>query len=93
MKLFEIEDKEEIFDEYLDTRKFYSFEGEKGVSSLEQVVTDIGYRGDNFRFGDPISSFLCDNPGCIEAIMEWIKDNLSSEQTELLKNFIEREKE
>lgn len=45
MKLFEIEDKEEIFDEYLDTKKFYSFEGEKGVSSLEQVVTDIGYRG------------------------------------------------
>lgn len=34
-----------------------------------------------------------DNPGCIEVIMEWIKDNLSSEQTELLKNFIEMEKE
>jgi hypothetical protein len=78
-------DAQEIMEEYYEAKDFSCcFEGERGVAQLETLVKDLGYTGDNFKYGDPISSFLSDNSGCIEAIIEWIKDNLRDEQMENL---------
>jgi len=65
---------------YLDANKFYHFEGDRGVERLETVLKDVcGYGHWN-----TLHNFLADNPGAIEAIVQWIgeqrvpewKDNL-----------------
>ena len=71
---------DEVMEAYLESKGFHQFEGERGVQRLEEVVTDLGYKEDGFKYGDPISSFLADNPGCIDAIIDWIIDNLTEEQ-------------
>ena len=47
------------------------FEGERGVRNLKNIITTIGYSG----YGGVLDNFLADNSGCIEAIIEWIKEN------------------
>lgn len=76
----------EVMEEYLDAKEFYSFEGERGVNRLEELAEDLGYKGDGFKYGSPIESLLMDNPGCIETIIEWIRDNLTEEQMENLQS-------
>jgi hypothetical protein len=49
-------------------------EGDPGVENLEKLVQTLGYDGHGFRFGTPIEAFLSDNPGCIEAILNWISE-------------------
>jgi hypothetical protein len=49
-------------------------EGDPGVENLEKLVQTLGYDGHIFRFGTPIEAFLSDNPGCIEAIVNWISE-------------------
>ena len=46
----------------------YRWEGDSGVRNFEQLTKDIGY-------DQGIEHFLADNPGAIEALLEWIADN------------------
>jgi hypothetical protein len=82
---------DEVMEAYLESKGFNQFEGERGVQRLEEVVKDLGYKEDGFKYGDPISSFLVDNPGCIEAIILWIEDNLTNEQIENLRKIMDKE--
>lgn len=61
----------DMFDDYVSTMRF---EGERGVENLEKVCTTLGYPETGYRYGSPIESFLADNPGCIEAMLEWISE-------------------
>lgn len=79
-KIIEEPDKWEVLEAYLEAKGFNQFEGERGVQRLEELVKDLGYKEDGFKYGDPISSFLIDNPGCIDEIIDWIGDNLTEEQ-------------
>jgi hypothetical protein len=82
----EEKDAHEIIGDYMDAKVFSCcFEGDRGVEQLETLVRDLGYTGGGWKYGDPIEAFLSDNSGCIEAIIEWITDNLSGEQMESLK--------
>ena len=58
-------------DQYIDQEELWSLEGERGVRNLKNVLTTIGYDG----YGGVLDNFLADNSGCIDAIIEWIKDN------------------
>lgn len=90
-----IED-EELLDKYIDENDLYRNEGDRGMENLEKIVGVLGYTGTGFRFGNPIEQFLSDNPGAIEAIMqfigEWVPrnkewaDSLRSELKSDLKN-------
>lgn len=69
---------------YLDTNKMYHFEGEPGVAKMEKVMKDVcGYAG---QWGGTMQEFFADNPGAIQAVIEWIgnvrvtewKDNLEA---------------
>lgn len=69
---------------YMDDNKMYSFEGESGVRRVERLMSQVcGY--DN-NFGSVLHNFFADNPGAIEAVIDWIgkqkviewKDNLES---------------
>lgn len=56
----------EKFDQYIDD-EMHCFEGHRGVINLEKVVSSLG--GYN-----SINEFLEDNPGAIEAMIEWIRN-------------------
>ena len=73
-----------LMQDYLANNKMYSFEGERGVKHMEKVMEDVcGYNPD---FCGVLENFFADNPGAIEAVVEWIgnqrnadwKDNLES---------------
>jgi len=75
---------EKLIDKYLDANKMYHFEGDTGVKHLEKLVSDIGYKGHGFKYGTPVESFLSDNPGAMDAIVEWIKEQNVPEWIEAL---------
>lgn len=79
-KIIEEPDKWDVMEAYLESKGFHQFEGESGVQRLETVAKDLGYKEDGFKYGDPISALLADNPGCIDAIIDWVADNLTDEQ-------------
>lgn len=65
------QDFEQLLDDFIGGKHF---EGESGVGNFEKVCEAIGYKETGFRYGSPIESFLCDNSGCIEAMLGWIAD-------------------
>ena len=73
-------------EDYLFNNKMYSFEGARGVQHLEKIATEVcGYTPD---YSGVMINFFADNPGAIEAVVEWIgnqalkggdwKDNLEA---------------
>ena len=55
---------QDTLEAYLEHKEFYSFEGPRGVDRFTTVAREIGY--------DSLEHFLEDNPGCIQAMIEWI---------------------
>ena len=72
-------------EDYLASKKMYSMEGGRGVTNMETVMREVcGY---DSSFSGVMANFFQDNPGAIEAVVEWIgkqalkgdwKDNLES---------------
>jgi len=86
----EIEDKSmgEIIEEWDAKQRQkgigYSWEGTTGVRKLEKFCADLGYRTGNFVGDVPILNFLADNPGAIEAILNWVEEQENKEWKENL---------
>ena len=60
-------DQIELFDKYVDQNHMWSWEGLRGVRLLTQVVNEVcGYTS--------MDSFLEDNPGAMEAVVNWIRE-------------------
>lgn len=72
----------EVIQKYLDTKEFYSFEGERGVTRFETLVNDLGY--------NTIEEFLADNPGVLDTIIDWIADHGINEWRDKLSRAIKR---
>lgn len=70
----EDKDLSELLREFVEQEKLWHFEGDSGLEKFEKICTAIGYPGHQFRYGDPIQHFLSDNPGAIQAILEWIEE-------------------
>jgi hypothetical protein len=58
-------------DQYIEQEDIWQLEGEQGVRNLKEIISTIGYSG----YGGVLENFLADNSGCIEAMIEWIKNN------------------
>jgi hypothetical protein len=58
-------------DQYIEQEDISQLEGEQGVRNLKEIISTIGYSG----YGGVLENFLADNSACIEAIIEWIKNN------------------
>lgn len=69
-------DLSDAVDMWIDANKAYSFEGQKGVSHLTDLVKQLGYSN--------LDEFLSDNSGCLEAMVEWIRDQNVPEWIEYL---------
>lgn len=75
-------DIQEILSEYQEHKKISRNEGRRGVENLCKLARGLGYKDTQYfgqfahdgSMGDLIE-FLEDNPGCIEAIKEWIGDH------------------
>lgn len=83
-------DANELFDTYCEKNRMFHFEGERGVQHLTQVVETLGY-GEGWMRGRAIEDFLTDNPGAIEAVMEFIGEwvGRNSEWQEKLADAVE----
>lgn len=55
---------EDMLDHYMDQESMTSLEGQRGVSNFTQIVKTLGYAD--------LDSFLADNSGALEAMLEWI---------------------
>lgn len=72
------------FDDYLFQEELHHGEGNRGVKNIQEVCSRLGYRDTGFLYGTSLEVFLADNPGCIEAITNWIGEHLNEEQKENL---------
>jgi hypothetical protein len=80
----------ELVDKFMDQKRLHRTEGPTGVRNLARVVNALGYRDFNqygqmpgFCIGD-IFAFLEDNPGAIETLVNWIREQKSPEWAESL---------
>lgn len=63
------------FDAYLDQNRMWCFEGQSGIRKFEQLVTEVCGYGKDHIFNDVLREFLEDNPGAIDAMVEWIREH------------------
>ena len=76
---------------YMAQNRMYHFEGERGVNNLEKVMKEVcGYGSD---WGGTMRNFFSDNPGAIEAVLQWVSEQQSTEWTANLDALIEEEDE
>jgi hypothetical protein len=64
-------------DSYIQQERMYHFEGESGVKRLETIVGVLGYT--SFMGQSKLLTFLSDNPGAQEALVNWIGEQRVSE--------------
>lgn len=69
----------EKYDRYIEKNDLYRTEGTQGVLNLTKIVNEMGYREMPYQGGDSLNLFLEDNPGAVEAIHAWIRENGSAE--------------
>lgn len=60
----------------------YRFEGDTGIKNLNKLCKIIGYNEQPYMYGSPLELFLSDNAGAIEAIRDFIADNMIDEWQE-----------
>ena len=68
----------ELFDKFIDQENLWNLEGESGLGSLNKICDSIGYKESGYKYGTSLETFLLDNPGCNEVILEWIKDHMDN---------------
>jgi hypothetical protein len=64
-------------EQYQEVNGIWSLEGHRGVRNLETLVKDMaGYQS--------MTEFLEDNPGALQAVMEWLYDQRNTEWSQRL---------
>ncbi len=86
-------DGSEAFDAYLEEKRFFHFEGTTGIRNLETICKTLGYRNGSFIGEHFILNFLADNPGAIESLIDFIRDNADGEWEESFKEELPYEDE
>lgn len=87
-----------LLEEYCQQNKMYRLEGRKGVENIAKLVEDLGYK-DPMHFGQlnngacigSLINFFEDNPGALEAVFDWIREQRSPEFYEKLQESINTE--
>jgi hypothetical protein len=83
------ESLDEAVDAYCTKKRYFHFEGDSGCEKLENLLSDMGYEGHGLRWGTPIESFLSDNPGAMEALLTWVREQDISEWQSALEESLE----
>lgn len=64
---------------FLQKNNIYHFEGQSGIENLNKITEEIGYKANSLRWGSSLEVFLQDNPGAMQAVVDWIGENHDSE--------------
>ena len=76
----------ELLQRYLDDNKMHSFEGERGIKQMEQVMRNVcGY---NDPWSGTLRDFFADNSGAIQAVIEWIGAQHNADWKEHLEDLV-----
>jgi len=69
----EVEEKSsyELMQNFIDDGRLH-FESEQSIESLNKIANQLGYEAECFRYGSSFERFIADNPGCCQAIIDWI---------------------
>ena len=81
--LSEGKDLDELIDAWMEKNNAWSTEGQRGVNNIEKLIRALGYHN--------MDDFLEDNPGAIESLFEWIREQNISEWKEALAEFEDNE--
>jgi hypothetical protein len=75
--------KHEIFQDVLMAKQLHHNEGEEALKNLNKISNMIGYRREPFEeYASSFEEFLKDNSGCVDAIHNWMAENLTDTQME-----------
>jgi len=77
----------DMVDKYLDANKMWNFEGSRGVRNLLSLFRVLNHDYNSFE------SFLEDNPGAQQALVEWIQQARVSEWAENIASGFDEEEE
>ena len=84
-------DTTELLQDYIVNNRMFHFEGERGVNNMERVMKEVcGYTAD---WGGVLKNFFADNPGAIEAVLEWIGSHNNAEWKDNLESLVGPEEE
>lgn len=75
-------DLQGTLDKFRDHEGLYQTEGERGVNNLEKVLAALGY--DSRYSTSVLHSFLTDNSGAVEALLQWVGEQRSQEWRDML---------
>ena len=76
---------------YMDNNKMYCMEGQRGGRYMEQIASEVcGYTPD---YSGVMMNFFEDNPGAIEAVIEWIGTRKNSDWKDNLESLVGPEEE
>lgn len=77
----------DLFDAYLEQNNMWHFEGPRGVSRLTKITREVcGY---NDSWGNNLETFFQDNPGAIEAVVCWIREQNNDEWAQNLREVVD----
>jgi hypothetical protein len=80
-----------LMQDYLANNKMFSFEGERGIKHMEKIATEVcGYSN---AWEGTLKNFFADNPGAIEAVVEWIGNQRCSDWKDNLESLVGPEEE
>lgn len=83
----------ELLEEFRNQEKIFCLEGGRGVAGLEKICEAIGYRDQPFRYGSPLESFLSDNSGAIEVLLEWIAEQDTEDWRDSLESHLKSQED
>lgn len=67
-----------VLHDFIEREGLEIIEGQRGLSNFEQIVRTLGYKS--------LNDFLIDNPGAIEALVEWIEQSDNATWHENIEN-------
>ena len=82
----------EVVDKWQKQQNAYRTEGTSGVENLEKLIKALDVQYNDYRF-DCLREFLRDNSGCVEAMIEWIKEINVKEWKESLESDLHEDEE
>lgn len=82
-------DMSELVDQFMDQENIYRMEGEQGIENISRLLEGMGYFEHSFKYGSVLEVFLADNPGALQALVDWISDQHIQEWQECLESRLE----
>jgi hypothetical protein len=80
---------QEALEKYMEQNRMYHLEGGMGVRAMKKIMKEVcGYSND---WMGTLENFFADNPGAVQAVVEWIGEQNNTEWTSNLAAMVEND--